>query len=124
VSTPQAAALDIATKALQMFRRLEVPVIGIVENMSHSSCPHCGQPLDIFGSGGAKRTADEMGTAFLGDIPLDGEIRARGDAGDPIVISKPQSHSAQAFRHIAQAIAGRISVIAHARTLGRAPGLM
>ncbi len=124
VSTPQEAALDIATKALKMFRRLEIPIIGVVENMSHSSCPHCGGRLEIFGAGGAKQTSEQLGTAFLGEIPLDSDIRIQGDAGDPIVVSRPESPSGQAFKKIAKASAGRISVIAHARTLGKAPGLM
>lgn len=123
VSTPQETAYNIASKALKMFRRLDIPIIGVVENMSASTCPHCGGPLEIFGSGGAKKVAEEMGTAFLGDIPLSEDIRLQSDEGKPVIVSNASSPSAQAFRKVAQSAAGRVSVIAHARMLGKPAGL-
>ncbi|MBM3542807.1 MAG: Mrp/NBP35 family ATP-binding protein [Alphaproteobacteria bacterium] len=101
VSTPQNVALLDARKGLNMFKQLDVPVLGIVENMSYFVCPSCGTRTDIFAHGGAKKEAADSGVPFLGDIPLDPRIRDTSDSGRPITASDPQSPHAQAFREIA-----------------------
>lgn len=101
VSTPQDIALVDARKGIAMFRKVEVPVLGLVENMSHFICPHCGESSEIFGAGGVARTAGELGIEQLGAIPLDPMIRETSDAGAPIVASKPDSPQAQAFLDLA-----------------------
>ncbi|HEY8963546.1 MAG TPA: Mrp/NBP35 family ATP-binding protein [Alphaproteobacteria bacterium] len=108
VSTPQDIALIDARKGLEMFRKLNVPILGIVENMSYFCCPSCGTRSDIFGHGGAKAEAEKLGVPFLGEIPLHADIRALSDAGTPIVLS--DKHQAQAFKNIAQKIADVIRV--------------
>jgi ATP-binding protein involved in chromosome partitioning len=101
VSTPQDLALIDARKGLNMFRKVDVPVLGIVENMSTFICPRCGERSDIFGHGGAEREADKLGIPFLGGVPLHMEIREKSDAGQPIVASNPDSPHAQVYRDIA-----------------------
>ncbi|MFP3940816.1 MAG: Mrp/NBP35 family ATP-binding protein [Thermoanaerobaculia bacterium] len=105
VTTPQDVALIDARKGLAMFRKVNVPVVGIVENMGTFVCPHCGEATDVFKSGGGERTAELLGTAFLGTIPLDPEIVAGGDEGKPIVVSRPEGSHAEAFRRVAEAVA-------------------
>lgn len=104
VSTPQDIALLDARKGLNMFRKVEVPVLGIVENMSYFSCPHCGERTNIFSHGGAREEADRLGIDFLGEIPLDIAIRETSDSGHPIVVSDPESPHSKAFRAIADQI--------------------
>jgi ATP-binding protein involved in chromosome partitioning len=104
VSTPQDIALLDARKGLNMFRQVDVPVFGIIENMSYFVCPHCNERSEIFSHGGAKRTAERLGTDFLGEVPLDMAIRETSDSGQPIVVSQPDSIHAKAY----VAIAGRI----------------
>ncbi|MFZ0852299.1 MAG: iron-sulfur cluster carrier protein ApbC, partial [Hyphomicrobiaceae bacterium] len=101
VSTPQDLALIDARKGLNMFRKVDVPVLGIVENMSTFVCPHCGERTDIFGHGGAEREADKLGIPFLGGVPLHIDIREKSDAGQPIVATSPDSPHSQAYRDIA-----------------------
>jgi ATP-binding protein involved in chromosome partitioning len=101
VSTPQDLALIDARKGLNMFRRVDVPVLGIIENMSYFVCHKCGERHEIFGHGGAHTEADRLGVPFLGEIPLDPEMRWRSDSGQPIVISRPESLHAAIFRDIA-----------------------
>ena len=101
VSTPQDIALLDARKGLNMFRKVDVPVLGIIENMSYFLCPHCGERSDIFSHGGARREAEKLGTEFLGEIPLDMAIRETSDGGNPIVVSQPDSAHAATFRTIA-----------------------
>ena len=109
VSTPQDVALLDARKALDMFDKLKVPVLGIVENMSTYICPNCGHEAHIFGHGGARAEAERLGLPFLGEIPLDLSIRLAGDEGTPVVASKPDSPEARAFRGVARRlIAGGI----------------
>ncbi len=103
VSTPQDIALLDARKGLNMFRKVDVPVLGIVENMSYFACPNCGHKSHIFSHGGAKREAEKLGMEFLGELPLDMEIRETSDGGRPIVVSKPDSPHAQAYVAIAPA---------------------
>ena len=109
VSTPQDIALLDARKGLNMFRRVEVPIIGLIENMSYHICSNCGHREDIFDHGGAKRTADELGAEFLGEIPLDIKIRATSDGGIPIVVAEPESPHAKAYVKIAARIWEKIS---------------
>ena len=104
VSTPQDLALIDARKGLNMFRRVEVPVLGIVENMSYFICPDCGSRHDIFGHGGAEKEAERLGVPFLGGIPLAMQIRETSDAGEPIVVSEPNGPHAQAYRDIAKTV--------------------
>ncbi len=111
VSTPQDVALLDATKSLRMFERLEVPILGIVENMSYFICPHCNEHVDIFGHGGAEKAAERLGVPFLGRVPLNPQIRQGGDEGVPILRGNPQSVEAEAFREIAAQVAARISII-------------
>ena len=101
VSTPQDLALIDARRGIAMFRRVNVPVLGIVENMSYFLCPHCGARSDIFGHGGARAEAERLGVPFLGEVPLDIEIRQKSDAGLPIVATAPDSPHAQCYRDIA-----------------------
>ena len=101
VSTPQDLALIDARKGLNMFRKVNVPVLGIVENMSYFKCPKCGERSDIFGHGGAKAEAEKLGIPFLGGVPLDMEIRATSDEGRPIVASRPDGAHAGIYREIA-----------------------
>jgi ATP-binding protein involved in chromosome partitioning len=102
VSTPQDLALIDARKGLAMFRRVDVPVLGIVENMSYFLAPDTGKRYDIFGHGGARREAEKLGVPFLGEVPLVMAIRETSDAGTPIVAAEPDSPSAAAYREIAR----------------------
>ena len=109
VSTPQDLALIDARKGLAMFRKTEVPVLGIVENMSGFVCPNCGHESHIFGHGGARATAKELGCDFLGEIPLVPSIRETSDAGTPIVVTAPNSPEARAFLALAEKVAAKLS---------------
>jgi len=104
VSTPQDLALIDARRGVAMFERVNVPILGVVENMSHFICPHCGGRSDIFGHGGAHAEADKMGVPFLGEIPLHMRIREMSDAGLPILVSDPDSPQADAYRHVATGV--------------------
>ena len=110
VTTPQDVALSDAIKGLKMFREVQVPILGIIENMSYFVCPHCGEQTAIFGQGGGEWAASRHDVPLLGQIPLDPAIREGGDAGQPIVAADPHSPQAAAFRAAAQAAAGRLSV--------------
>jgi ATP-binding protein involved in chromosome partitioning len=101
VSTPQDLALIDARKGLNMFRKVNVPVLGLVENMSTFICPHCGEPSNIFGHGGARAEAARLGVPFLGEVPLTLAIRETSDEGRPMVATDPSSAGAAAFREIA-----------------------
>lgn len=111
VTTPQDAALRIALKALRMFEKLNVEVVGIVENMSYFICPNCGSRLEIFGSGNVYKTCQELEIPYLGEIPLSPEVRESGDLGRPVIIRDPDSPASKAFIEIAEKIAGRISIL-------------
>jgi ATP-binding protein involved in chromosome partitioning len=110
VCTPQDVATDIAVKALQMFRKLNVTPLGLIENMSWYVCPECGHRHDIFGHGGAEAAARKYGVPFLGAVPLEESIREDADAGTPVVISRPESAGAKAFVEIASQVAARTSI--------------
>jgi len=101
VSTPQDIALLDARKGLNMFKKVDVPVLGIVENMSYFLCPHCGGRSEIFSHGGAREEARRLGTEFLGEVPLDLEIRQTSDGGRPITVSDPENPHAVVFRQMA-----------------------
>ncbi len=101
VSTPQDIALLDARKGLEMFRKVAVPVLGIIENMSYYLCPSCGYREDIFGHGGAREEAQKLGVPFLGEIPLHAKIREFSDAGTPVVVTDPESPQAASFKSIA-----------------------
>ena len=109
VSTPQDIALLDARKGLNMFRRVDVPVLGIIENMSYFCCPNCGHRTDIFSHGGARKEAADLGMEFLGEIPLHIEIRETSDQGQPIVVSQPDSEHAKAYRGIAKRVWEKIA---------------
>jgi ATP-binding protein involved in chromosome partitioning len=109
VSTPQDIALLDARKGLNMFRKVDVPVFGIVENMSYFICPNCSHRSDIFSHGGAHKTADELGCDFLGEVPLHIAIRETSDGGEPIVASQPDSEHAKIYLALAEKVAGKIA---------------
>jgi ATP-binding protein involved in chromosome partitioning len=109
VSTPQDLALTVASKAIAMFQKLNVPILGIVENMSYYLCPECGHREEIFGHGGAREAAHKLGFPFLGEIPLDPAIRIQSDNGKPVALDDSTIYG-KAFREVAEAIAARISV--------------
>jgi len=113
VSTPQDIALLDARKGLNMFRKVDVPVLGIIENMSMYVCPNCGHEAHVFGHGGAKREAEKLGTPFLGEIPLDILIRETSDGGRPVVVSEPDGPHAKAYLAIAEQV--RDAVLGGAR---------
>ena len=110
VCTPQDVATDIAIKALQMFRKLNVTPLGLIENMSWYICPSCGHRHEIFSHGGAEEAAKRLGVPFLGAVPLEEGIREDADSGTPVVISRPESAGAKAFSHIASQVAARTSI--------------
>jgi ATP-binding protein involved in chromosome partitioning len=101
VSTPQDLALIDARRGVTMFNKVDIPVLGIVENMSYFLCPHCGERSDIFAHGGARQEAEKLGVPFLGEIPLTMSIREHSDAGRPVVVAEPESAHAKAYRAIA-----------------------
>jgi ATP-binding protein involved in chromosome partitioning len=109
VSTPQDIALIDARKGIAMFQKTQIPILGIVENMSTFVCPECGHESHIFGHGGARETARTLHVPFLGEIPLVPRIRETSDAGTPIVAEAPESPEAQAFMLLAQTVAGEIA---------------
>jgi ATP-binding protein involved in chromosome partitioning len=115
VTTPQDVALLDVQKALAMLKRMSVPVIGIVENMSAFVCPHCGEATEIFGRGGGERFAREHNIEFLGGVPLDITVRQGGDVGIPVVAQREPGPAAKALTHLAQIVAARMSVRAAAQ---------
>mgnify|MGYP002380953366 CR=1 FL=1 len=110
VTTPQTVALDDARRSVAMFAKVEIPILGIVENMSQFVCPACGHVEDIFDVGGGERYARELTVPFLGAIPLEPGIRRAGDRGTPAVVAHPDSKSAAAFRAVASQVAAQVSV--------------
>ncbi|HEX9654362.1 MAG TPA: Mrp/NBP35 family ATP-binding protein [bacterium] len=119
VSTPQDVALSDAKKGINMFKKVEVPVLGLVENMSYFLCPHCNERTEIFDHGGASKASKDFNVPFLGEIPLDIKIRIGGDIGEPIVIAEPKSPVAQAFKKIAESVIAQVSPKEQAGTLKR-----
>ncbi len=116
VSTPQDLALIDARRGIAMFRKVDVPVLGIVENMSYFLCPHCGERSDIFGHGGARHEAERLGVPFLGEVPLHMSIREKSDAGLPVVATEPDGAHAQIYRDIAGKVQSQLGSAAAGRT--------
>ena len=104
VTTPQEVAVGDALRGAKMFQRVNVPVLGIVENMSWFECPHCGKPASLFGTGGGERLAGELGLPLLGQVPLYPRVMEGGDRGEPIVVADPQSSAAKALVAIAERV--------------------
>jgi len=113
VTTPQDVAKKIAVKALKLFQQLNVPILGIIENMSYFICPHCGKRSDIFSSGGGRKAGQDLGVPFLGEIPLDMNLRVSGDAGEPFLLKFSDSEISQIFAQIAGNLARQISILSH-----------
>jgi ATP-binding protein involved in chromosome partitioning len=111
VSTPQDIALIDAKKGIAMFRKTQVPILGMVENMSVFICPECGHAHHIFGQGGARQTAEKMGVPFLGEIPLLPRIRETSDAGTPVMVEMPDAPEAQAFLAAAEKVAAALKTV-------------
>ena len=111
VTTPQDVSTGDVRRGIKMFERVNTRVLGIVENMSGLLCPHCGEEIDVFGSGGGKRLAEEMKVPFLGRVPLDPAVRQAGDAGAPTVVSSPESPAGKALADVASAVLDTISVL-------------
>ena len=105
-------ASNVAVKAIGMFEKLNVPIIGVVENMSHFICPNCSDRHYIFGEGGARKISEQFKMPFLGEVPLNSGIMSGSDLGKPIMISNPDSPSANAFRESAKNIAAQCSILA------------
>jgi len=108
VTTPQEVALHDVRKGMMMFKGVNVPLLGVIENMSYYICRHCGEREEIFSHGGGQRAAEKLGIPFLGAIPIDTAIRTGGDEGMPIVAANPDSPQAKSFRDIAAAIADEL----------------
>ncbi|MBI5755807.1 MAG: Mrp/NBP35 family ATP-binding protein [Nitrospirae bacterium] len=109
VTTPQDVALLDVVRGIAMFNKLNVPVLGVIENMSFFLCPHCGERTDIFSHGGGEAAAKKLGVPFLGEVPIDLKIRAGGDAGRPILVDDPESPQSKVFIRIGEQLAARIS---------------
>jgi len=112
VTTPSTVALADVRKAIEMFRQVHVEVLGVVENMSTFTCPHCGKPVDIFGHGEGARTAHEYGVPVLGEIEIDPRIRLGGDTGKPVAAQGETAPVAQSFYKLAKAVTGRLHEVA------------
>jgi ATP-binding protein involved in chromosome partitioning len=112
VTTPQDVAMNVAVKAIGMFNKLNVPIVGVIENMSYLECPHCKQHTHIFGKGGGQTVSEQFNIPFIGEIPLHPLIMTGSDIGKSVVISAPDSMNSLVFSKVAKTIAGRISVIA------------
>jgi ATP-binding protein involved in chromosome partitioning len=115
VTTPQTVSIADTRRAVRMYQKLNVPVLGLVENMSHFVCPSCRHESDIFGKGGGEALASELSVPFLGRIPIYEPIRVGGDTGVPIVVGEPDSPAARAFRTAAEGLAAQLSIAAYAK---------
>jgi len=121
VTTPQTVALADTRRAVRMYQKLNVPTLGLIENMSHFVCPGCGHESDIFGKGGGEGLASSMEVPFLGRVPLYEPIRTGGDAGVPIVISEPESPAARAFTAAAEQAAAQVSIASYRKPIPLVP---
>ena len=121
VTTPQTVALADSRRAVAMYRKLSVPTLGIIENMSYYTCTGCGRESDLFGRGGGESLADELGLPFLGQLPIYEPIRVGSDTGVPIVIAEPDSPAAEAFRKAAERAAAQVSIASYEDTAAIAP---
>jgi ATP-binding protein involved in chromosome partitioning len=113
VTTPQEVSLADSRRAVRMYQKLNIPVLGLIENMSYFVCPGCQHESDIFGRGGGERTALAMDVPFLGSIPIYEPIRRGGDAGQPLVIAEPESGPARAFFSAAEQLAAQVSIASY-----------
>jgi len=113
VTTPQEVSVGDALRGAKMFQRVNVPVLGIVENMSWFECPHCGKPSALFGSGGGERLASALGLPLLGQVPLYPRVLEAGDQGQPIVVAEPESSAAKALVRIAERVRETVHAVAH-----------
>lgn len=111
VTTPSDVSLEDARKAVNMFRQVRVPILGLVENMSYLTCPHCNERIDVFSTGGGRKTAETMGEYFLGEVPLDPEVRVGGDTGQAVGLRGENDSSAAAFYSIARAVVERVDSV-------------
>lgn len=121
VTTPQKVSLSDSRRAVGMYRKLEVPTLGVIENMSYYACPGCGHESDIFGRGGGTEVAEELAVPFLGQIPLYEPIRVGGDSGTPIVMAEPDSPAAKAFMQVAERAAAQVSIASYEGAASSAP---
>jgi len=112
VTTPQEVAMNVAVKAIGMFNKLNVPIIGVIENMSYLECPHCHSNIHIFGKGAGQKISDQFKIPYIGDIPLHPQIMHGSDIGKPVIISDPESRQTKSFLKISKLVAGRVSVLA------------
>ena len=110
VTMPQGVSVSDVRKAVAMFRQLNIPLLGVVENMSYFVCGHCSERTEIFGHGGGARMAEELGLTFLGEVPIDTRVRSGGDEGQPIVMANPEAPAAQGFQQVAGKIAAQVSI--------------
>ena len=126
VTTPQEIALIDVVKAVSMFKKVEIPILGVVENMAYYTCPACGHHDEIFSRGGGKTLAGDLKVPFLGEIPIDTKVRYGGDSGRPIVVGAPDSENAKTFMRLAATVAGEVAKLngPTAGTGRRAPGLV
>jgi ATP-binding protein involved in chromosome partitioning len=113
VTTPQDVALQDVAKGMAMFKQLEVPIVGVIENMSYFVCPNCSERHELFGRGGGERIAKTFGVPFLGQIPLQLNVRLGGDEGQPVVLADPESPAAKALMGVAGEVARQVSVLAY-----------
>src|SRR5579872_5657415 len=112
VTTPSDVSLEDARKAVHMFHQVRVPILGIVENMSYLVCPHCSERIDVFSHGGGRRTAEQMNVHFLGELPLNPEVRIGGDTGDPVSLRHNNDPMAESFLELARQAAARAQEVA------------
>ena len=113
MTTPQQVSLADSRRAMRMYQKLNIPTLGIVENMSYYACPNCHHEADIFGHGGGEGLAADMGVPFLGRLPIYQPIREGGDTGVPLVVAEPASAAARAFLTVAERTAAQVSIAAH-----------
>jgi ATP-binding protein involved in chromosome partitioning len=110
VTTPQGVSVSDVRKAVGMFRQLNIPVLGVIENMSYFVCGHCQERTEIFGNGGGRRMAEQLSIPFLGEVPIDTRVRTGGDEGQPIVVAAPDAPAARAFLDLASRVAAQVSI--------------
>jgi ATP-binding protein involved in chromosome partitioning len=113
VTTPSDVSLEDARKAVHMFHQVKVPVLGIVENMSYLVCPHCNERIDVFSTGGGRKTAEEMQVHFLGELPLNPAVRVGGDTGKPIALSEEKNGAGPGFVTLARNTIARVEEVGH-----------
>jgi ATP-binding protein involved in chromosome partitioning len=114
VTTPSDVSLEDARKAVNMFQQVRVDILGIVENMSYLICPHCDERIDVFSTGGGKRTAEAMNVPFLGELALDPQVRIGGDSGRPVAIYGETDQRATPFVELARSVVNRVEQVSSA----------